>query len=428
MSSSVEHTSTGAKLADPDLAAYHVNDKKRATGSTMPRESVRTKRTLLFVINSFSYGGSEKHLLELLGRLEQEDLHSVVLSTDSDPFTARLAERSRSRVAIRTESALKSLGDWVRVFRQIKPDVVVLVYGTIWMLPWRAALAARLAGVRKLYAIHHLMPLPPVEPRIVRIKSPRDVLRRIFGKRVRRMLSARIPPELCTKTICVSDAVRDSLIRQYRFPARKMLTIRNGISPDQFAPSRGDGTAIRSKLGIRAGDFLLVCAARLSAEKGIDVLLSAMGQIVREYPFCKCVIVGEGALREALLAQTKTLGLTGHIFFEGFQSDVRPYLCAADAFVLTSHIEGLPFSILEAMACGLPCVVTDVGGNAEAVANRVNGLVVKPGSVDDVAQAVIYLLKHPEERARMAQASRSRAENEFDIEARMADIKRLILS
>jgi glycosyltransferase involved in cell wall biosynthesis len=386
------------------------------------------KRTLLFVTHSFSYGGSEKHLLELLSRLEDGNVQSVVLCTDSDPFTERLKEGCHSSVAVRSEKSLKSVRDWHRVFREIKPDVVVLVYGTLWLLPWFAAVAVRLAGVQKLYAIHHLMPLPPPEPRILEIKSVRDVLRRVFGRRVRRILSARVPPNLCNKTICVSDAVRNSLIQQYRFPERKMLTIHNGISPREFAPGRSDGIAIRTKLEIRSDEFVLVCTARLSAEKGIDILLSAMSQIIQKNPSCKCIIIGEGSLKEKLLEQVKSLGLSRHVFMEGFHDDVRPYLCAADAFVLISHIEGLPFSVLEAMACGLPCVVTNVGGNAEAVAHNVNGLVVNPGSVDEVVQAIIYLLTHPRERARMAHASRFRVYKEFDVEARMADIKRLILS
>ena len=396
----------------------------------MPVEKIpcQGKRTLLFVTNAFSYGGSEKHLLDLLDRLQDGNVRSVVLCTDSDPFTQRLKEGCHSSVAIRSEKSLKSVTDWVRVFREINPDVVILVYGTLWLLPWFAAVAARLAGVRKLYAIHHLMPLPPPNPQILEINSPRDVLRRVFGKRVRKLLAARVPPHLCDTTICVSNAVRDSLIQQYRFPARKMLTIHNGISPREFAPSRTDGIAIRTKLQIRSGDFVLVCTARLSIEKGIDILLSAMSHIIQKDPSCKCIIIGEGPLKEKLSEQVKSLGLTRHVFMEGFQADVRPYLCAADAFVLTSHIEGLAFSVLEAMACKLPCIVTNVGGNAEAVVQNVNGLVVNPGSADEVIQAIIYLLTHSKERARMAQASRSRVCEEFDIEAKMAEIKHLILS
>lgn len=321
------------------------------------------KRTLLFVINSFGYGGSEKHVLELLKRLEDRNIQSVVLTTDSDPFTERLTKRNHSNVTVRCDKSLTSFRDWLRVFREIKPDAAVLVY-----------------GIRKLYAIHHLMPQPPTEPHIREIKSPRDVLRRVFGKRVRRILSARVAPHLCRTTICVSNAVRDALIQQYRFPARKLVTVHNGISLREFAPNQREREVIRTRLGIRPDEFVLVCAARLSAEKRIDVLLSAMNQVIQKDRSSKCIIIGEGALKETLLEQARSLQLSGHVFFQGFQADVRPYLCAADAFVLTSRIEGLPFSILEAMACGLPCVVTNVGGNAEAVGHAVNGLIVNPGS------------------------------------------------
>jgi glycosyltransferase involved in cell wall biosynthesis len=106
---------------------------------------------------------------------------------------------------------------------------------------------------------------------------------------------------------------------------------------------------------------------------------------------------------------------------------VKPYLCAGDVFTLTSYREGLPFAVLEAMACGLPCVVTNVGGNAEAVIQNSNGLVVNAGSVDEVVEAISFLMSHPEERAQMSRVARVRACEEFDIETRMAEIKRVIL-
>lgn len=389
---------------------------------------VQRKRTLLFVINSFSYGGSEKHLLELVGRLEGCNVQSIVLSTDSDPFTERLKDGCYSSVSIRSEKSLKSFTDWSRIFREIRPDVVVLVYGTLWMLPWLAAAAGWIAGVQKLYAIHHQPTPPPAEPQILKIKSTRDVLRRVFGRRARRLLSARVPPYLCNKTICVSNAVRDTLIRQYKFPVRKMLTIHNGVSPAEFAPGRSNGMAIRTKLGIRSDEFVLVCISRLSPEKGLDVLLKALSVLLHGNLSCKLIIIGEGYLRDKLMEQIVELNLSRNVFMEGFQDDVRPYLCAADVFVLTSYLEGLPFSVLEAMACGLPCVVTNVGGNSEAVTHNVNGLVVNSGSAEEVVEAIFYLLTRPQERARMGNASRSRVLKEFDIEACMSEIKRVILS
>jgi glycosyltransferase involved in cell wall biosynthesis len=314
------------------------------------------------------------------------------------------------------------------MFVEIKPDIVVLVYGTLWLLPWTVTLAARLAGVRRLYAIHHLMPQPPQDPQVLAIRTPRDLLRRVFGGRVRKLLGVKIAARLCNMTICVSNAVRNALICQYGFPEHRIRTIQNGISPRLFAAAEGDRTAIRSKLEICSDDFLAVCTARLSVEKGIDVLLSAMREVIKAYPACKCVVIGDGPLRDKLMDQVRSMGLGSHVFLEGFKADVGGYLAAADAFVLASYVEGLPYSVLEAMASGLPCVVTNVGGNGEAVINNVTGLVVNPGSVDELARAIVYLLLHPKERAEMAKASQARVCNEFDIEAKMAEFRNLILN
>jgi glycosyltransferase involved in cell wall biosynthesis len=133
-------------------------------------------------------------------------------------------------------------------------------------------------------------------------------------------------------------------------------------------------------------------------------------------------------MRDELITQAQALGLSSVVRFEGFQSDVRPYLQSASAFILTSYMEGLPLSVLEAMACGLPCIVTDVGGNAEAVADDVVGFVIPPGSVDEAARAIVFLATHPMERATMSRMARQRVCRSFDIETRMQELIRTILT
>jgi glycosyltransferase involved in cell wall biosynthesis len=103
-------------------------------------------------------------------------------------------------------------------------------------------------------------------------------------------------------------------------------------------------------------------------------------------------------------------------------------LQAADAFILTSHYEGLPLSVVEAMSCGLPCVVTDAGGNAEAVLDGSNGLVVPRSAVDEISAAMSYLITNPSETARMAKESRARAIQLFDVDKLMAEIERVLTS
>ena len=217
-------------------------------------------------------------------------------------------------------------------------------------------------------------------------------------------------------------------MRDYRFSANKTLTIHNGTSLSAFDRHHSSGCALRARLGVSPEDFLLVCIARLSEQKRIDILLLAMARIIRDGVRCKCVVVGDGPLRTELSERAWALGLTDCVFFEGFQEDIGPYLRAGSAFVLTSDKEGLPLAILEAMACGLPCVVTNVGGNAEAVVHGVHGLVVGSGSVDEVADAISYLVTHPQECVEMSRMAWVRAHQAFDIEDRMAQLRRVILN
>lgn len=234
---------------------------------------------------------------------------------------------------------------------------------------------------------------------------------------------------LCDITICVSNAARDSLVNDYLFPAKSTITIHNGVAASDFFPADSTSSAVRTKLGIQPGDFVLVCTARLVESKGVDILLQAMTRLLHDGLLCKCIIVGDGPLKAQLLKQSTALGLTNRVFFEGFQDDVRPYLQAGNVFVFTSLTEGgTPFSVLEAMACGLPCVVSDVGGNAEAITHGKQGFVVKAGCVNETAEAIAYLANHPHERNQMSGMARHRVSELFDIESKMAEVKRVILA
>jgi len=328
---------------------------------------------------------------------------------------------------VKCESEPESLWGWLRLIRDARPDTIVFIYSWLEAFPWQASVAAFLAGVRKRFSIHHLIALQPPPP--VRGWSPRSILRRLAGKRARYLLSVSISGYVCNTTICVSNAVREVLVNAYRFSTRKTITIHNGVSTTIFAPSRtADGETVRARLGIGPEDFLLLCAARLAEEKGIDILLRAVSRVVRQGISCKCVIIGDGPLKEKLLHQMNSLGLWDYVHFEGFQEDVRPYLQVASALILTSHLEGLPLSVLEAMACGVPCIVTNVGGSAEVVKDQVVGLVIPPASVEAAADAILYLAMHPRERAEMAGRTREMVCRSFEIEEKMGELRRVILS
>ena len=375
------------------------------------------RKKVLFVTKTHEYGGAERHLIALLNRMQEPGLEITVVCFAMDPYTERI--NRRPNLTIRTlEKTPGSVFRWISFFRSLSADAVVFVHGWSWNLHWIAPIGAWLSGIPRRFAIQHL---------VVSGEARKSLAHRVLGK-VLRHPNLKISAATLNETICVSDAVKNELIREYGFPKGKMQTIRNGVSLSEFAPDRADGSRIRAEYGIGEGEFLLVCAARLSEQKGIDILLTALGRALQNGVRCKCVIVGDGPLRQTLLDQAQKLGLQGSVFFTGFREDIRPYLHAGSAFILTSHKEGLPLAILEAMACGMPCIATDVGGTSEAVTDRLNGLLIPAGSVDRTVEAIGVLAANPEKCTQMSQASLERVRKEFDLETCMIEIKRVILN
>jgi glycosyltransferase involved in cell wall biosynthesis len=384
-------------------------------------------KKLMFVLpRTTEFGGLEKHLLELLRRLPAPNPYPSIVCFGQDTITARMDRDQQKRVAVKCQKEPESFTDWFRMIREARPDIIVFCYNWIEAFPWQAPVAALLAGVNRRFTIQHL--IPSLVPPPVLGKSLFSMVRRLIGRRARYFLRGRIAAYASNTTICVSDAVRKVLVNDFKIPPRKAITIRNGVSTSSFVPSKMAGAAVRCRLEMGPEDFLLVCIARLAEAKGIDILLEAVSHVVLKGTSCKCIIVGDGPLKEKLSQQALSLGLSGYVFFEGFQEDVRPYLQAGSSFILTSHLEGLPFSVLEAMSCGLPCIVTNVGGNAEIVDHQVTGLVIPPASVDAAADAISYLATHPRELAQMASRTRETVCRTSDLDRQMQEVIHAILS
>ena len=417
---------TPAPSQVPDVLRGGTTSRQEAVRGAHPG-SRQFNRKIMFVLPATTeFGGLERHLFALVQGLHGEVQKPVITCFDQDTISKYMDDELRAKLTLFRVSEPKSFEDWYRLIRSIRPDVVVFCYNWFRAFPWQAPLASLAAGVGRRISIQHLLPLPP--PEVPGGTSLKDKLRRRIGRRAREMFKVRLTGYVCQRTVCVSNAVRDSLVRDYQFPAQKTITIHNGISTSEFAPNQRIRAAVRARLDVNEEEFLLVCAARLTQVKGIDILIHAVSRVNRQGVACKCVILGEGPLEEKLKKEANSLGMTGHILFEGFRSDVRAYFQAASAFILTSHIEGLPLSILEAMACGLPCIVTDVGGNAEAVTDHVTGLVIPPGSLDDAENAILHLATHPHECAEMATKAREKALQSFDIVAKTEELKGAILA
>jgi glycosyltransferase involved in cell wall biosynthesis len=163
-------------------------------------------------------------------------------------------------------------------------------------------------------------------------------------------------------------------------------------------------------------DFDLVLVARLVPIKQIDLFLRVVAFVRRTMPGVRAVVVGDGPLRADLEAEAAALGISEAVTFAGKQADVQAWLSRSRIFMLTSASEGLALSLMEAMTCGLPAVVTRVGDLGDLIADGQNGYLVSPPTAEALGTAVLGLLEDPHRLATFSSAARDSARR-FTMEA-----------
>lgn len=386
---------------------------------------------MIFLTRPFGFGGTEKHLVDVIQRLDPTASEVAVVVTGLDPYTERLGKANLKRVRVVPGPRGGKFLRWWLFLRSLRPRIVVFVNGDFPLFSWRMYLAARFSGARRVVAIEHSIANPPAYASLrSALRVPRRkwrALREWLTGPVRRAVTMRLPGLVSDATICVSDPVRERLIREYHYPAAKTITRRNGVDLSFFARNAADWGAPRDLLAGKGKGPVAVCVALLVPCKRVDVLIHAMTRVVTRYPESCCVIVGGGVLEQELRSMVGELGIEKNVLFVGWRDDVRPYLAAGDVFVSASEREGFGLALVEAMAFGLPCVAADAGGNRDVIREGVNAFLVPAGSADALADAIARLFGDPEERARMGKNARRIAEEEFDIEKSMAGVKAAIL-
>jgi glycosyltransferase involved in cell wall biosynthesis len=224
----------------------------------------------------------------------------------------------------------------------------------------------------------------------------------------------------------VSESVRRSIryptsLRYRRMPPTE--TLYHGLDPAQVATWTGlDG--LRGELGLPAGTPLVVNVANFKPHKGHFELVQAAVDVRREIPDVRFVLVGVGPLEAAVREEAARLGVTDSMIFAGFRNDVPRVVSSCDVFTLASRYEGLSIALMEAMALGRPVVVTSAGGLPEIVSDGVDGLVVPPGDVQELARGLITVLRDQPLRERLGHAAHLRASG-FDIRKTVARVEQV---
>ena len=380
---------------------------------------------VLFVASPFGWGGSEKHLEDLITRADSTRIDPSILCLGPDVYTASFLRRGLAGVPVH-EARASTFREFRRRFTTHRPQAIVFVNGKLDLFPWQAYAAARVCA-RRVIAIEHLQAEPPVDPPAAH--GLRGRLRRFVGWRARDMRRIRAVGYLSHQTVCVSNAVRRTLVETYGYPASRTTIVYNGIDVKHYRPSGRSREEAREALGIPRDAEVLVDIARLARLKRLDLLLQALVVLSQQRPTTlRCVIVGQGPLEDALKAQANALGLADTVVFVGHHDDPRIFLEAADVYVTSSEREGFGLALVEAMAYELPCVATDIGGHDEVLADRATGVLVPPGSPEALAHGIQRVLDHPAEARAMGIAARRAVEARFDIERMVAQLVDIVLA
>ena len=218
--------------------------------------------------------------------------------------------------------------------------------------------------------------------------------------------------------IAVSDGVAGSIRRPRWVPGRypPVETLLHGVEPASAPRGRQARLTARREFGIDEAVPVVGNVASLTPKKDHAGLLAAFDLVRRRVPEAVLLLVGSGPLEADLRAEIWHRGLAGSVRFLGSRDDVPGLLPAFDVFVLSSRFEGLPISLLEAMAAEVACVTTRVGGIPEAITDGVEGRLVPAGEPPALANALADVLLDPQARSRLAAAGRARIVEEFSID------------
>ena len=298
---------------------------------------------------------------------------------------------------------LRALRSLVGVIRNGQFDVVHCHSAKAGVL---GRIAARIAGVPAVYSPHCFGFVGEV-----------GLGRRVFSTVVEWLLGRAATAAI----VCACEAERGRALERRLAPASRLRRIYYGVRECDPGVEPDPGL-----MEFRGTGPLLAAVTVLRRQKRIDVLLDALPEVLRRVPEARVAVVGNGELSEDLHAQARRLGLDGDARFRffGFEAPSARYLKALDAYVLPSAWEAMPIGVLEALACGAPQVVTDVEGTGEATTSD-TGILVAPGDVRGLTDALVEMLSDPERRKRMSAASRRRHAELFAVDRMTAETAQL---
>jgi len=358
------------------------------------------KRIALVYDRELWIGGVETHLVSLVKRINPEQFTFSIISPISESYQKKAQILGAKIIPIQHFKPI-DLGTAIKLSKIFRAEKIDLVHAHSPTAAIQARLAAKLAGLPSIVTVH--------APSIY-YYGERQTLRARTGRSIYVAIDRLMNFTMTNALIYVSNQVYNIYLSRHWTPVNRSFVIPNGIdlSPYQSDTQRFE---IREAQNVPPEVPVITYVGRLSYEKGLETLLHALSVLKDHFPSVfKVWIIGTGQDEYALRSMTNELSLQERVSFLGYHEQVSDYLLASDCFVLPSHHEAMSIAILEAMAAGLPCVVTDVGDNAQLINDGEQGFVILQNSTESLAQLLNRLLLDSDLRQRMGQSARIKAQ------------------
>ncbi len=360
-------------------------------------------KTILHVIDTTGPGGAETVFIELADRLRARGHRSVVLIRGPGWVHDQLTARGLTPYVYDAKGSFnwRFLREMLRIIRRENVDVIQshLLGSNVY-----CAIAGLLARKPVVATFHGMVDVGPNE----RLRSVKLWL---MNRGVSRF-------------VAVSKNLRDAIDREGLLNPDKCDIVYNGIDLSRYG--RSDSRSLRERLQLSSEAVLIGSLGNVRPAKGYDLLIEAARRVVDVYPQAHFVIAGDpkSSLQRRLDELAQQLDVADHVHFVGFCNDSAAYLAQLDYFLLTSTSEGLSIATIEALATGLPAVVTRCGGPEEIVREGEDALLV---SIDAnaIAEGLLRLLKDSSLADRLAQQGRCNVAEKFDMHAMLASYERL---
>lgn len=341
---------------------------------------------ILLTLPRMNSGGVETHIDYLVRGFLKEGLQVVLVCKEGRKLKDLKEEGVIFRALDVASQSILTLPSRIRKMKRIiEEEKVDIVHAHSRVPAWIGFYAARRAGVPFITTAHGQYSLHP-------------------GSKVMAW---------GTRVIAVSETVASYLQKGWNIPGEKFDIIPEGIDLDRFTLPPAEGEKARQETGIEKEELVIGTVGRLTSVKGHRYLLEAFALLEED---CKLLLVGEGRKRVELEKLAHKLGIQDRVVFAGDRADVPRFLGAMDIYVQSSLAEGLGLAALEAMAAGLPVILTRCGGLADQVRAEQEALLVPPGESGAMAKAIKNLIMNEELRGKLSRGGRELVRARFSPE------------